>query len=159
MLVVASFLSGCESEKLTELEKQNKELHAKIEKQESAKEDYELQGKCSSEAKMFFSQGWDRDRDTIILDYWNHYNKAMNKCFISVEFHYHYPSNSSSWINDISIWDVLENEKYGQYSESHDITPAPNFQVRDSLIECEVVGHKCKTIDEFNNLRRPYLQD
>jgi hypothetical protein len=67
--------------------------------------DHDLQAKCSKDAKTFFTEGWTRDKDPVLLDYSNHYNKAQNKCFIYVEYHFH-TGTDASWTNDIFLWDV-----------------------------------------------------
>ena len=57
----------------------------------------------------------------------------------------------------MSLWDVYENIKYGNYDESHMIYFKPTPSTNDRVIDCEVYGTKCKSIDEFNGLTRPYL--
>lgn len=47
------------------------------------------------------------DKHTISLDYRNHYNKSLNKCFILIE--YGYWLTASMWANDMTLWDVHEN--------------------------------------------------
>src|ERR1019366_3368203 len=77
---------GCDtSERIARLEKQNQELQTEL-KNRNATADYDLQAKCSKDARIWFNENWSRDKDTILLDFSNHYNKSLNKCFIVVEY-------------------------------------------------------------------------
>lgn len=151
------FLAGCDSERIARLEKQNQELQAQIQKQHAA-ENLESQAKCSRDSKIWFNENWQRDQDTILLDYTNHYNKEMNKCFILVEYHYSLKDKRGSWVNDMSLWDVYENSKYGQFSESHRVLE--DFKTADSVISCAPPsGGKCSAMHEFNDQIRTYLNN
>jgi outer membrane murein-binding lipoprotein Lpp len=153
---------GCDvPDRVSRLEKETQETKTEIEKirtARSATADYDLQAKCSKDAKTFFTEGWRRDKDTVLLDYSNHYNKAQNKCFISVEYHFH-SGTDGSWTNDMSLWDVYENVKYGFFFETHEVVPKPEYHVVDSVGSCEFFDKKCKTIDEFNGFIGPYLNN
>jgi len=99
-------------------------------------------------------------KDTVLLDFRNHYNKAENKCFIAVEWHYNTPSgivNSEEWINEMTLWNVYENRKYGSFIDDHFIALKSEAGNRESVVECYVTGTKCKTVDEFNNLTGKYM--
>lgn len=146
--------AGCDTEKVARLERQNKELQ---EKQTVA--EYDLREKCSRDAKAWFNENWRRDKDTVLLDYTNHYSKAMNKCFILVEYHYSFGDNGS-WMNDMTLWDVHENSKYGNFGESHMIFGIKTgLAPQDSVHTCEMLDKKCRTLQEFNGLVRSYLND
>jgi hypothetical protein len=153
---------GCDvPDRESRLEKESQETKAEIEKirtARSATADYDLQEKCSKDAKAFFIEGWTRDKNTMLLDYSNHYDKAMNKCFIAVEYHY-YEGESGSWVNDIALWDVYENVKYRFFFEGHTIFLKPEYHVEDAVVTFEFLDKKCKTIGEFNGFIRPYLND
>jgi hypothetical protein len=149
-------LAGCNDDRIAKLEKQNQELLAQVKKDHSVQE-YDLQAKCSKDSKAWFNENWSSDKTTLLLSYSNHYNKSMNKCFIEVE--YHYTLQGSSWVNDMQLWDVYENIKYGDISVSHLVSAAKPFSIEELVNLCEVYGKKCKTIDEFNSLVRPYLTD
>ncbi len=158
LLVIAA---GCDTERVSKLEKENQELKADLLKKrsaESATADYDLQAKCSRDAKGWFNENWPRDKDTILLDFTNHYNKSMNKCFISVEYHYHTDKNGS-WTNDITLWDVYENAQYGTLVEAHEEEFKPEFKITEQVITCELGQKKCKTVEEFNGLVRPYMDN
>ena len=146
-----------QDEKIANLEKQNQELKAEMEKSR-ATADYDLQAKCSRDARGWFNENWSRDKDTSLLNFSNHYNKSLNKCFILVEYHYMVDANGS-WVNDISLWDVYENSRYGTFVERHSISFKPTVSTDDSVMTCELATQKCKTAEEFNGLVRPYLND
>ena len=157
--LVLLFAAGCDTgDRISQLERENKDLKAELDKNRDTVTDYDLQAKCSKDAKTWFDVNWSgtRDADTKLLDYSNHYNKKQNMCFILVEYHYG-EHVGASWMNDMTLWNVYENSKYGSFTENHIITFKSD--ARDMVLECEVYGAKCKTGDEFNNLIRPYLSD
>lgn len=107
-------LAGCEtSQRLDALEKQSKELQGQLDRGRNAS-DYDLQSKCAKEAKQWFNENWVSDKSTILLTYSDHYNKRLNKCFIFVEFH-SWLGSSTIWANNMNLWDVQENSKYGEF--------------------------------------------
>ena len=58
---------------------------------------YDLQVKCSKDAKAWFSENWSpTPKQTLSLDYRNHYNKSQNKCFILVDYHF-------SWVTRLGL--------------------------------------------------------
>ena len=149
--------SGCDTERLNKLEKENANLKAKLEQQSAAME-YDLQAKCSKDARVWFNATWLRDKDTQLLDFTNHYNKSSNRCFVLVE--YHFKENPGwSWVNDMTLTDVYENSKYGHFAEEHTIDLKSGKEPTDHVIDCEVYGSKCTTIDQFNSLTNPYMNN
>ena len=152
--------TGCDiPERVAKLEKQNQELQAHLTKVSVAAE-YDLQGKCSNEAKAWFNQNWSRDKDTLLLHFVNHYNKKLNKCFIVVEHHRkNLHLTDGSWVNDIVLYDVQENNEYGRVREDHEVILNPEYHVDERTDDCSVSGKKCKSIDEFNQFSFGYLND
>jgi hypothetical protein len=148
---------GCDRDRIGTLEKQVKDLHEQSAKQRAAA-DFDLQERCARDSKAWFKENWTRDKDTALLDYTDHYNKSMNKCFILVEFHYSM-GTGPSWVNDISLWDVNENSKYGDINVSHYIYSKPEMKNEDSVGGCTMLDKKCKTLDEFNQLASSYMND
>ena len=145
---------GCDtSQRITNLEKQ-------ISKRDIVA-DYDLQAKCAKDAKTWFRENW-RDvvaSTSILLDYTNHYNKAMNKCFIVVEYHYTFDKDIGNWTNNVTLWDVYENVKIAEFNESHSIEYKPTTATVDRVVTCEVAGTKCTALQQFNNLCRPYMNN
>jgi hypothetical protein len=157
-------LIGCDHEdRIARLEKETQEVKtAQSDKNRVA--DYDLQAKCAKDARAWFNENWagSRDKDTVLLDFRDHYNKKENKCFVLVE--YHYNSNlagprGTSWTNIMSLWDVYENSRYGDLSENHYTYFKPTITSNDEVITCMVLGRKCTTIAEFNNLTGKYMND
>lgn len=157
VVILLSLICGCDSEKATRLEKQNEDLQAQIRRQ-SAALDLDVQSQCSRAAGVWFKQRWKTgsDKDTILLDYTNHYNKAMNKCFINVEFHYHSGARWS-WANNMSMWDVYENLKYAEFIENHAV--GFDMKTENLLITCDVQGTECKTAEEYSSRLKPFMND
>lgn len=150
--------TGCDyPNRLANLEKQNRALQEEVNKRQTST-DYDLQVKCSRDAKEWFKENWSSDKDTILLDYHNHYNKNNNKCFILVEYHFSF-GRGGSWINSISLWDVYENSKYGDFAEDHEIDLQLKSGTEDRVTSCNVLNRKCQTLGEFQNLTRSYLSD
>ncbi len=155
--------TGCDtSERISRLEKQNQELQSQLSKERAATAGYDLQAKCSKDAKIWFKENSSWDKNTVLLDFTNHYNKKLNKCFILVEYHYdsHFAGpGGTSWTNRMTLEDVYENAEYGEFAENHYTYWKPEFSSHDEVITCKMFNNNCKTIDEFNNFTRPYLND
>lgn len=154
-------LTGCDTERLNKLEKENTDLKAKINKTDVAR-DFDLQAKCGKDARIWFNENWSRDKDTILLDFTDHYNAKQNKCFILVEYHYNSKladTRGTSWTNDMVLYDVYENAKYGEFGENHYTYFKPEIRNGDEVIICEMLEQKCKIMDEFKKLLGPYLND
>ena len=49
--------SGCDTERLNKLEKENADLKSKLDRQ-SAVVNYDLQAKCSKDARAWFNENW-----------------------------------------------------------------------------------------------------
>ena len=154
--------TGCDTaDRISKLEKQNQELLAEVKKGQ-ATVDYDLQAKCSKDARGWFNENYARDKDTILLDFSNHYNKKENKCFIFVEYHYNSAfagPGATVWTNHMSLWDVYENTKYSEFAETHTTVFKPTVSTSEEVIICDTLRAKCKTVDEFNNFARPYMND
>ena len=72
LILFIGVMGACDSsERIARLEKQNQALQAEISKS-STTADYDLQAKCSKDAREWFNENWSRDKDTILLDFTNH---------------------------------------------------------------------------------------
>lgn len=149
---------GCDMGQRTRLEKENQELKAEATKNRNAV-DYDLQAKCSRDARTWFKENWSSDKDTILLDFTNHYHKGLNKCFILVEYHYNFLLGNGSWVNDMIAYDVYENSKFANFGETHSVYGKPTLHTEDKVSTCWVWDKKCKTTEEFNNLMQPYMNN
>jgi hypothetical protein len=157
LCVISGALFGCDTDKVARLERQNQELQALIQRQQVAA-NLELQSKCARDSKAWFRENWQRDKTTTLLDFTNHYNKEMNKCFIMVEYHYSLGNDNVTWMNDMSMWDIYENEKYAQFSESH--TFLRNYEPYNHVLTCDPPSReKCKSVQEFNAAMNSYMNN
>lgn len=146
---------GCDTgNRISRLEKENEDLKAEIQKNHIAL-DYDLQAKCSRDARAWFNENYSRDKDTLLLDFSNHYNKSSNSCMIFVE--YHFRSGADGCFNDMSLWNVYENSKYGQFVESYVINNKGPSGTNVST--CEVGAQKCTNVDQFNAMMQPYMNN
>lgn len=156
---VVLLLTGCDtSERISRLEKQTQQLQAQVRKDQAAT-DYDLAAKCSRDAKAWFKENYSADTKTVTLDYTNHYNKSLNKCFVAVEHHYFLWGNfvDGAWVTSIMLWDIYENSRYGNFAQHHLISKSQTFS--DSVLTCELSDKKCTTVEQFNELVRPYLSN
>ena len=161
LLTFCILVAGCDADRIAKLEKENADLKAKVEKQ-SLVVDYDLQAKCAKAARTWFRENWPADKDTILLNFTDHYSAKFNKCFILVEYHYNSrlaAPGGESWTNDMNLYDVYENSKYAQFDENHYTYWKPKYSTGDEVISCTVSGKQCKTGEEFNNLVSQYMTD
>ena len=157
LLIGCALIAGCDADRVSKLEKENADLKAKVDRQDAAL-NFDLQAKCSKDARVWFGENWSRDKDTALLDFTNHYNKLLNKCFILVELHSN-ETPAPSWWNDMTLTDIYENSRYGHYSEDHIINLNGKNLPVDRISDCEVYGNKCTSIAEFNNLTNSYMSN
>lgn len=158
LIGAALLLIGCNhDQRLDRAEKEIQELEQQVKKRADGNE-YELSEKCAKDAKMWFRDNWSADKDTLLLTYSDHYNKSMNVCFISIEYHTHLYTSNSSWSNNMSVWDVNENTRYGQMSETHE-TQDLTVKSLDTVLECSVAQVKCASADEYEKMIAPYLRN
>lgn len=165
VVAVLILCAGCDGDRTAQLEKENAELKAKI-NQDNAARNFDLKAKCSTAARAWFNGNWassSHDKDTIYLDFIDHYNAKFNRCLIIVEYHYNshlVGPRGESWTKIINMYDVYENSQHADFSENHYIYIKPtNISNNEEVIRCDVEGRKCKTADEFNDLTRPYMSD
>jgi len=159
-IITALIATGCNtSDRIARLEKQNEELQAAF-KSQQAVTDYDLQAKCSRDARAWFNENWSADKNTLMLDFTNHFNKHLNRCFVLVEHHrknLYLPDGS--WVNDMALIDVQENSRYGSFRGDHEVKPKPEYHIEDSVNDCSVAAKQCTTLDEFNSLIGAYMNN
>ena len=76
LLLLAVSLGGCNNDRIEKLERQNQELMGEL-KRDRAASDYDLQAKCARDSKVWFSENWQADKTTLLLNYTDHYNKRL----------------------------------------------------------------------------------
>ncbi len=151
-------LVGCDVGERAKLEKENKDLKEAAAKNRAAV-DYDLQAKCSKDARAWFKETWQSDKDTLLLDFTNHYHKGLNKCFVLVEYHYSYGDGEGSWMKDLVLYDVYENAKYGSFNELHISHLKPTIKTEVQINSCQMFDKRCKTAAEFNDWVQPFLSN
>jgi type II secretory pathway component PulJ len=163
LILAVLAVSGCDDlQRTARLERENADLKAQLKERDAQLQEkdvsrnYELEARCSKDARVWFNQNYSRDKDTMLLTFSNHYHVASNQCYIFVEYHWK-QGVGESWMNDISLWNVYENDQVGTFLEDHII----NFKPTDfsKISTCEVYGSKCTTIDQFNGLVQPYMNN
>jgi hypothetical protein len=110
LLFVCACTSQQDKDRIAQLEKQTKELQEQIKAQERTV-DLDLQSKCSNDARIWFNGHWSRDKDTLLLDYQNHYNKSLNKCLVLVQYNWSGGRKGEFAYKTISVHDVYENSE------------------------------------------------
>ena len=118
---------------------------------DSSKDDYELQERCGKRAEESFRREWGNgiksvEGEKMSADYSNHYNKKLNKCFVLLSV----SGMSKKYYNSIMLYDVNESRTYGSFFKLEYDRP-PN--------QCQVLGKKCKSEDEWNSFVRPYMEE
>jgi hypothetical protein len=115
----------------------------------------ETQGKCSKQATIAFAEGgWNR---SAFVDYTNHYNPALNKCFVEIinnDFVDGHPSHSTILV------DAFEGKVYGNYVWIN-LRGKKWWEV--SPVECSVTTFSgeekhCSSSGEFDALVKDYMQ-
>jgi hypothetical protein len=117
------------------------------------KEDYELQERCGKRAEERYKQevgnpvSSDKD-STYLINYTNHYNKRLNKCFMLITTN-SYPKDKSRDIITIkTLIDINENKEYGNL-----------VKIKNAIMTCEVANKQCKSENEWENLVRPFMEE
>jgi len=127
-------------------------LGTKSGKQVSAKEVYELSEKCAKFAAEWIKRGdfaqkeykdWIR---TGAGYYTNHYNKELNKCFVTVHSVIKLDGRTHK-----TLWDINENKRYGWFTSS--------LVDQGKAADCTMLGNPCKSESEWDALVKPYMEE
>ncbi|HUL37922.1 MAG TPA: hypothetical protein VLW47_09555 [Thermodesulfobacteriota bacterium] len=127
------------------------------------------QEKCVHEARRNFERKYCGDQSQIypsgcfVMDlfgsyYWSyeaHYNKKLDKCFLLANGHTSVQSQQR--FNDYLLVDVFDEKVYGIYFAR--IGYGENRFLYSDVAECSVGDKKCKSLVEFENLIRPYIEE
>jgi hypothetical protein len=98
-----------------------------------------------------FEDKYKRDKSTTFLNCMNHFNRAENACYVLVEWHSDNAPLSST--SSTSLWNTQKNSRIGAIFENH----SPDG--KESASPCAVNGVSCKTLDEFNKLVLPFMNN
>ena len=106
-----------------------------------------MQDKCAKDSEAYFASEWSTVSGTTYID---HYNKTLNKCFIEVTI----DTIGNSEMKDISLTDVQEKTLVGSMNVVY-----PVGQMPQTFTNCKVNNQKCTSLDEFNKLVSPYMNN
>jgi hypothetical protein len=121
---------------------------------DSNKAEYELQERCGNKAdkwfKAEFGNGYKSDKDgQWLYNYQNHYNKKLNKCFITFTST-HLPNDKKmKGFMSKQLFDINENKEYGGYA-------APTGAMKP--MQCVVQDTYCNSEGEWDALVKPYME-
>ena len=153
--IVAVALVGCNTDKIAQLETQNKELQAQL-----ASRDLEMQAKCSKAANDFIIDHWPGDKKKYNLSYSNHYSRKRNRCFAVIQTMVDQPDGAVQ--TTVEVFDVYE----GVYQElprySYHVPADPRTKERQydkPILICLVDGKTCKDQDAFMVAIKPYTEE
>jgi hypothetical protein len=154
--VFALLLTGCDSERVAQLEKQNAELTTKLESLSKAS-DMALQEKCASQADRFAKQGgWDNQQLTDIT---NHYNVKLGKCLVMIENTDVKTGRVEGMVyHSKDLFDAFEKQHYGEFVSSWSQKAGQTTFPLCSVTSISGELAKCSSSEEFEALIKPYFQ-
>jgi hypothetical protein len=113
-------------------------------------QNYDLETKCSVEAKAYLREEWPPSKTSELLGYTNHYNRSLTKCLIVVRNRLFV--DTTAWIVAITLSDVHERTDYAYFQEEHTGTSS-------RLTTCSVGDKSCNSQQDFENLIKPYISN
>lgn len=112
-----------------------------------------LQEKCSEEAKKFERERFELGLHNSDISFENHYNKKLDKCFVRIGYYFGIEKGEDGEgyaSYGFALYNVFESSKpIGELRYFGD------YNVRI----CYVGNKRCKTIDEFEALIKPYMEE
>jgi hypothetical protein len=148
--------TGCNQDRIVQLEKQNKELVAKLESLNKAAS-IEMQQKCAQQSKAEFNRsGFDKD-DTA--NFTNHYNAKLNKCFVEM---FSMKSHRTPYVPTVyrSVSDAFEGKTYGEYMWINDLGKK-YWEVKPFVCKVTLLSGEdkyCESDREFEELIKVYME-
>jgi hypothetical protein len=113
-----------------------------------------LQEKCAEGAKKFFVEhissyggsvgSFKDEKGSGFNNFKSHYNEHLDKCFIRIGYSYFPKNKNETVINSIELVNAFEGEVLGSFSPS---------------LSCKVGNRTCKTLEEFEDYIRPYMEE
>lgn len=154
--VALAYLAHSQSSTLKQQEKEIKELGAKVQAMPK-NASLELQARCAKQARAeFTAEGFEKKE---FADFTNHYNVALNKCFVLVENTDAKTTPGTIWA-DKTLPDAFEGKIYGEYMWRSDKSQK-YWEVPP--VKCEVTTlsgeeKNCTSSDEFDALVKQYME-
>ena len=127
-----------------------------------AKEDYELQERCSKRAEEFFRQQWGdgATEDGLAVYAWsynNHYNRKLNKCLFLLVGRGYYKDKRDAPSYTEELRDVNEKKEYGHFTQFRlraidEPTPPP-------ICDIDLLKKHCGSKEEWDAFVKPYMEE
>jgi hypothetical protein len=149
LVALALVASGCSTDRLARLEKENRDLSAKLEAVTKAA-NLDLQEKCANQASYAFRElGWKKEP---FAAYANHYHPKLNRCFIEI-----YSTKAPSV--SMSVSDAFEGKVYAEYFwiNAHG---KKYWEVRPDTCKVTLLSgdeQTCNSQEEFEQLIKVYM--
>lgn len=128
----------------------------------SVKEEYELQERCKKSVDTWFQKEWDgrgthEDKDFVtMVDYQNHYNKKLNKCFV-LETITVVDKKSKNNTRHIVLFDINENKQYADFFTNwKSLYIEGAGWVLDMRSSNEI---RCRDKGTWDGLIKPYMEE
>ena len=142
-------LVACNQDKIANLEKQNRQLEAKLESVTKAGS-LDLQAKCSQQARLAFSESGLGKK--AMAGYVNHYNPKLNICFVVF-------SSTETAGKDLTtyrvLYDAFEGKQYAEYFGGITRDAKPNV----CTVKLQSGEDKdCESSKEFDELLKRYME-
>jgi hypothetical protein len=156
VLALSITLCACNTDKITQLERENQDLRAKLDSVTRAKS-LALQEKCAKQARdEFKSQGWAKEQ---LAGYTNHYVAQLNKCFIIIQST-DTKTAPGQIITTMSVFDAFEGKQYADYFWETK-KGKKYWEVKPFLCKVTLPSGEekvCTSEQEFTELIRPYTE-
>ena len=113
-----------------------------------------LQEKCAEGAKkFFFENGYEFDETfgyfKSASNYTSHYNKKLDKCFIRIDSMNNQKNRKGEFFQYHYLYDIFEEKEYGAFC----------FDNTGYIWKGYIGIKKCGSLEEFENLMRPYMEE
>jgi hypothetical protein len=118
-----------------------------------------LQEKCAEGAKKFYTESGGTSFNG------HHYNKKLDKCFVEIGYYYG-KEEVKEWKEVFPesrplmfpSWEVRLYDVFGDSTLT--VFPSPfarYYRAQGKVIECHAGNKKCKSIEEYDALIKPYM--
>lgn len=127
----------------------------------SIAEDYDFSERCGKRAQEVFDKDTptpyeNNEKGQLISTYSNHYNKKLNKCFISVIVTFiSKDAKKGESHKQVQLYDINDNKEYGVLFTRID----PYFPATYTPVQCTFMEKTCHSEEEWNSLQKPYMEE
>jgi|SRR5580704_3788174 hypothetical protein len=154
--IALAYLVHSQSSTLKQQQEEIKELGARVQAMPK-NATLELQEKCAKQAREEFNvDGWEKEK---LAGFSNHYNVALNKCFILIENTDTKTTPGTIWTNK-TLTDAFEGKVYGEYMWHSDKVKkyweVPPVRCKVTTLSGE--EQNCASSGEFDALLRQYME-